>query len=198
MSREAQQLRFEAMIAMIGMEELQNAVILDAGCGTGDLAARLLERRVEFRRYIGIDAMAELVQAARERTLERCEFHVADLLRDRTPLLELPIIGSPYDLDRAADYIFISGTLNTMNEDLARDLVGAAFDAARRGVVFNFLSDRAGSEWVARDIGPSQRFATVGWLDWALRRTPLVSFSQEYLQGHDATILMRKQAVLGR
>jgi hypothetical protein len=59
-------------------------------------------------------------------------------------------------------------------------------------VVFNFLSDRAGPECLARDVGPARRFNTVGMIDWALTHTSLVSFSQDYMDGHDATIMMDK------
>ena len=67
-----------------------------------------------------------------------------------------------------------------------------AFDAARVGVVFNFLSNRPHREWDGRDLTPARRYDTVDWLDWAMGRTPLVRFSQAYYRGHDATIAMFK------
>ena len=91
--------------------------------------------------------------------------------------------------------VCISGSLNTMEENLARDLVSDAYEAAKRGVGFNFLSDRAEPQWLQRDIGPSRRFNTVKWIDWALSQTSLVSFTQDYLEGHDATVVMKKGEV---
>ncbi|OYT68659.1 MAG: hypothetical protein CFK52_14590, partial [Chloracidobacterium sp. CP2_5A] len=98
-------------------------------------------------------------------------------------------------VDASPDFVCISGALNTMDEAAARDLVRKAFEASRRGVVFNFLSDRAQPQWMARDIGPARRFNTIAWIDWALSMTTLVSFTQEYLEGHDATILMRRDDI---
>ncbi len=180
MSREAQQLRFDVMIEMT---DLTDRVILDAGCATGDLAEYLIERGVEFKRYVGIDAVPELIEAAKQRDLATAatEFHLADLIHNPSSLQQ-----------HEPDWVCISGTLNTMEEATARRLVSAAFDAAKQGLVFNFLSDRAPPHYLNRDIGPSRRFNTLSWLDWAMSRTSLVSFSQEYLEGHDATIVMRK------
>src|SRR5262245_22395832 len=198
-SREAQQLRFDVMIEMAGFagtaagrraraaraagaSDGAGLVVLDAGCGHGDFAAHLIDRDIRFKRYVGIDAVSELIDAAQARRLPNCEFRVADLIHDQPLLQEIK-----------PDYVCISGTLNTMEESVAREAVSHAFEAANRGVVFNFLSDRPGGRWGARDIGPAKRFNTAGWLAWALDRTSFVSFTQEYLDGHDATIVMRKE-----
>ena len=180
MSKEAQRLRFDVMI---GLADFEECIVLDAGCGMGDMAEQLLKREVKFKKYIGVDAMEELIAEARKRNLPRCEFHAADLVHDHRVLREF-----------APDWVCISGTLNTMEENLARELVSDAFDAANPGggVVFNFLSDRAEPQWLSRDIGPSRRFNTVQWIDWALSKTSLVSFTQDYLEGHDATVVMKK------
>ncbi|MHC4775868.1 MAG: class I SAM-dependent methyltransferase, partial [Planctomycetota bacterium] len=60
-SVEAQVLRFDIMI---GLVDLEGRSVLDAGCGQGDFAARLLERGVPFARFVGVDALAEMVEAA--------------------------------------------------------------------------------------------------------------------------------------
>jgi SAM-dependent methyltransferase len=173
---EAQGLRFDVMI---GLSHLEGRAVLDIGCGQGDLAARLLERRVPFAHYVGVDALAEMIEAARGRGLERCEFICRDAVAEPSILSS----GEP-------DYAFISGTLNTMNERTARRLVGAAFGAAARGVAFNFLSSRAHPRWLKRDTGPARRFDPVRWLDFALGLSSRVTFNQAYLDGHDATILI--------
>jgi SAM-dependent methyltransferase len=177
-SRETQQLRFDVMIRMC---DFSGVTLLDAGCGTGDLANHLIESGVKFQRYIGIDAVAEMIHAAQQRQLQGCEFHVADLVRDPSSLTKFK-----------PDIVCFSGTLNTMDESTAQRLVSAAFDAANVAVIFNFLSDRADSDCLARCPGPARRFNTVQWIEWALTRTSRVSFTQDYMDGHDATILMRK------
>ncbi len=178
-SREGQHLRFDVMIDLAGMD---GRIVLDAGCGSGDFAQHLIERGVRFARYVGVDAVAEMVECARQRSLPGCAFLVADLLRDDTLLRET-----------RPDIVCISGTLNTMDETSARRLVKTAFDAASQGVVFNFLSNRPDEAWGGKDLGPAHRFDTIRWLDWTLHLTPRVSFTQDYLDGHDATIMMRHE-----
>ncbi|MCH7573300.1 MAG: methyltransferase domain-containing protein [Planctomycetes bacterium] len=176
-TREAQQLRFEVMIELAGFEE---CVILDAGCGQGDFGAYLLERDIPFARYVGIDALEEIIQAAIERGLPRCEFQVADF------------VSSPDVLKLVeADFVCLSGSLNTMDDEMARQLIQAAFEASAQRVIFNFLYDRPHPKWADKDLGPSRRFDTKGWLDWALSKSSRVSFTQDYLDGHDATIMIR-------
>jgi len=179
-SPEAQRIRFDVMI---DLADLSQRRILDAGCGTGDFAACLIERDIPFSHYIGVDAVDEMIQAACRRNLPRCEFKVADLIHDFSMFHQVK-----------PDVVCISGTLNTMEESTARQLVQAAFDASSQAVIFNFLSDRTSRQWLDRDIGPARRFNTIRWIDWALSRTSRVSFTQQYLEGHDATILMRKDS----
>jgi SAM-dependent methyltransferase len=178
-SPEAQVLRFDVMI---DLADFAGRAALDVGCGQGDFAARLLGRRVPFARYVGVDALPELVEAARRRGLERCEFVCRDAVADAGVLKH----GEP-------DYVCISGTLNTMDEPTARHLVARAFDAARRGVVFNFLSSPDHPRFAHRDPAPARRFDPLGWIEFSLGLSTRVAFTQTYLDGHDATILIEKE-----
>jgi trans-aconitate 2-methyltransferase len=65
--------------------------VLDAGCGSGRVTARLLER-VPRGRVIGVDASPSMVAKARERLGPRAEIHLADL--------------SELELDSPVDAIF--------------------------------------------------------------------------------------------
>ena len=181
-SREGQVLRFDVMI---DLADFTDCIITDVGCGRGDFAARLLERRIPFRDFIGIDAMPEMIGAAEALDLPRCAFLAGDALADPAILATCAPDGSP------PDYLCLSGTLNTMRDKPARRLIHAAFLAARRGVVFNFLSDRHHPRYGRENLAPARRFDTVAWLDWAMGLSSRVSFTQEYLDGHDATILIR-------
>ena len=58
-------------------------------------------------------------------------------------------------------------------------------------MVFNFLSDRPHKRWADCDLAPAGRFDTAAWLDWAMDQSSKVAFTQDYLDGHDATILIR-------
>lgn len=177
-SREAQMLRFDVMRAMASFD---GAVILDVGCGQGDLGAHLVELEVPFERYVGLDALAEMIEAARRRRIPRSEFHVTDVVAEPEAL------ATP-----GPDYVCFSGTLNTMDEGTAREVVGAGYDAAARGVVFNFLSTRHHPRWSAVDPTPARRFDPLRWIDFALGLSSRVKFDQSYLDGHDATIVIEK------
>ena len=174
-SREAQALRFDVMIELAGLED---CVIVDVGCGQGDFAARLIERGVGFRRYVGLDALPEMVEKGAARELARCEFRAVDAAAAPT---SLAVPG--------ADFACLSGTLNTMDDEGARELVTASFEQVAQGVVFNFLGDRFHPRWAGKDLTPARRFDTVDWIGWAMGLTSRVRVAQDYLDGHDVTIL---------
>lgn len=175
--RRTQRLRFDIILELI---DPAGRTILDAGCGAGDLAAYLIERRIPYARYIGIDAVDDQIRAAAARDLPHTAFHTADLIHH-------PELFDQHD----PDLIIISGTLNTMTERLARRFITRAFRAAREAVIFNFLSDRHHPRFRRQKLGPARRFNTARWVDFALSLTPGVAFRQDYLDGHDATILLR-------
>lgn len=177
-NRDYQMVRFDVLRQMVDLNDL---VLLDAGCGLGDLCEFLAERNVRLRRYVGVDGVAEIIAGAGARQLPRAEFHCRDFVADPAALA----IGQP-------DVIYFSGSLNTVPEQQARAVLERAWTTARRGVVFNFLSNRASPAALSRDTGPARRFDTLDWIDWALRATPVMLFRQDYLGGHDATIAMMR------
>lgn len=176
-SEETQRLRFDIIDAMV---PLHGRRVIDLGCGQGDLLAHLRQRGIAPSDYLGLDAMAPMIERARERQLPGARFAVADLLRDDAVIRAAGAAG--------AEVACISGTLNTMTRDEARHLVAVAFEASSIGVVFNFLSDRHHPRWAGRDLTPARRFDPIDWLDWALGHSSRVRFDQSYLDGHDATI----------
>jgi SAM-dependent methyltransferase len=184
-SRDAQRRRFDVIIDLAGLE---GRGVLDVGCGPGDLAVRLHERRVAFDRYVGVDALPEMIETARGRRLDRCSFEVRDVLTDPKGFR---LTGPGADGD-APDVVCVSGTLNTMDEAQARQLIERAFEASRRAVVFNFLSSRHHARWAGRDLTPAHRFDPVRWLEWSFARTSRVSFTQAYMDGHDATVMLER------
>ena len=180
-SERTQKLRFDVLIDLLGVEHVRDAVVLDLGCGDGALAAHLLDRSIRYRRYIGVDAIMEQVEAGDARGLPDASFACSNLL------------GSSDSLGQwGADVAFISGTLNTMSQDVAMSFVDSVLPAVRHGLVFNFLSDRPIKARLDVDLGPARRHDVVRWLDHALRCSPLVGFRQDHLEGHDAAILIRR------
>jgi SAM-dependent methyltransferase len=176
---------------MIELGGLAGGIILDAGCGDGALARHLIERGVPFEQYVGIDALEPMIAEAGRHDLGPRQKDVRFIADD---LLARPEIMAGH----RPDFVCISGTLNTMDESAARRLVKAAFDASAQAVLFNFLSDRCHPRWVGRDLYPARRFDTMAWLDWALGLTSRVTFSQSYMDGHDATVVMAKEGTEAR
>jgi len=175
-SEAAQHVRFDVMLEMAAFEATS---VVDVGCGDGALALHCAARGVTLRAYTGLDAVAEMIERAAARAPRWCTFVTADVLR--TPDA-MAIAG--------ADWIVFSGTLNTLDQHVAWELLDKAFAYAARGIVFNFLSDRFHPRWRDHVLAPARRFSTVEMIDEALRRSSRVSFRQEYLDGHDATIAM--------
>jgi SAM-dependent methyltransferase len=178
-SREKQVGRF-AVIAE--MADLTGRVVVDAGCGLGDLAVYCEGEGIAYGRYIGLEAMPDMVEAARALHLPEARFEVVDFAAD--PAAFGALAGSD-----AVDLVVFSGSLNTFEEQGAFDVVRRAFEAAREGVVFNFLSAR-NHERNPVDPSPAKRFDPAAMLDRALALTPRVRFRQDYFDGHDATIAM--------
>lgn len=174
----SQQRRFEVFHEML---DLRGKRILDAGCSRGDLAQYLLEHQAGFDRYVGIDALPNVIDFAVGRKLPGCEFHCGDFV-------SRPRLLATGD----AHVIAISGTLNTMSDSQINTLLEAAWRHARETLIFNFLSDRCGPEAPPQD-GFARRLDPLRLIAWATARTWSVIFRQDYFPaGHDATILMRK------
>jgi len=178
-SRHGQSLRF---ITFTNKIDFTGTTILDVGCGIGDFASFLLESEIEFTSFRGVDAMQPMIITATNRKLERCSFETADVVADTTVL-------------RDADWCVFSGTLNSMIQAVAMTVIGRAFEACTIGVAFNFLSNQSWRDPATEDLSPASRFDTLEFLSFAFSLTPLVSFTQTYLQGHDATIIIRKHEV---
>ena len=175
-SPETQSLRFDIIDNMCG--GLADTRVLDLGCGDGALYQWLGERGTLLAAYLGIDALDEQVKRAREvhagATFEHLDISMASTLPS------------------GFDWVVISGTLNTMDDATTLHVLDLAWDAAAVGLVFNFLSDRPGLKWQSRPLGPARRHHLPKLMAWALERTPLVACRQDYLDGHDATLVMHR------
>ncbi len=176
--------RFAAMADSI---ELHGRVIADLGCGRADLLSWLHTEGIQYGRYIGVDAIDELLDASRTRAadevLPEAVFVHADFVSE-------PDLFKRLTVEEQADVLLFSGSLNTLEEDRALEVLGRAWEAlssVQGGVLaFNFLSS-------CRETleGPAKRFDVHRVFRWALERTALVVFRQDYLGDHDATVVMR-------
>lgn len=177
-NQRSQRLRFRVMTEMVFMTGKR---VLDAGCSRGDFAAYLQEMGVGYERFIGVDAVEPVIAFAKGRDLPEAHFVAGDFVADG----DLLGIESP-------QVIAISGSLNTMPDEVALSLLDKAWASAGETLVFNFLSDRAG-QGAPTDLDPARRLPALQLLDWAFSHTSSVQFRQDYFgHGHDATIAMRK------
>ena len=186
---ETQQVRFEALLSML---ELDGRTIADLGCGRADLAAHMTAHGVAYGRYLGVEGVTELCEACRTRArdegLRDCVFHERDFVADERVFGHLV-------RDGGASVLLFSGSLNTLEHSAAQVVLQRAWNALEgvRGgaLAFNFLSDRHGDPFrTDENTGPAKRFDTLAMLDWAMKKTPLVRFRQDYLSGHDAAVVM--------
>ena len=184
-SPEAQQKRFQTLIEMLGPERCSGTCVVDVGCGRGDFALELARLSVHPRRYIGIEGVEEIAKIAQKRVENLpfpAEISLCDVVSEPTRLRELE-----------PDTIIASGTLNTMPKDVAEDVVRSIIAAAASGggaVGFNFLTARTTEARQEEDASPAQRFDPISMLQIALDASPQVAFRQDYLLGHDATIVL--------
>lgn len=181
-SRQSQRARFEIITSTT---ELAGRRILDAGCGFGCLAHFLRERTIGYAHYLGIDGVPEIIREAQSKTPPRAEFILGDYAADRTLLRT----GDP-------DIIMFCGSLNTLEEALAWEIVEDAWDAARIGVVFNFLSDLCDPAIRNAETGPARRFNTADWIQWTYQTCRNFVVRHDYLEGQDVTIAMLRECPL--
>jgi SAM-dependent methyltransferase len=177
-SREKQLGRFEVMADMV---DFTGRIVLDAGCGLGDFASWMERRGVAYGRFIGLEAMPSMVDAAAERGLPDAIFERSDFVADPTAFSS-----------RIVDIVVFSGSLNTLSAAEATPVLRRAWEAAREAVVFNFLSAR-NHEPNPIDTSPAQRWEPTDLLAFALDLTPRARFRQDYFDGHDGTIAMLKR-----
>lgn len=181
-----QDARFAAFDRAIGFAGRR---IADLGSGRADLLAWLGERGIAWRSYVGVEAVPELDRFARARC-EREGLDASFVLGDfvREPELCERVVG-----DHDVDLLLFCGSLNTIDEPEVLRVLDRAWAALahRPGAAlgFNFLA--GGDAW-RRPSTNLPRRDTRAWFAWACDRTPLVSFCQDYLGAHDATIVMTR------
>jgi SAM-dependent methyltransferase len=167
----AQAARFAALARWC---ELEDRVVLDAGCGRADFLQYLLEQGIKPAKYFGIEAVEELAAAA-----ERKNPPWAVIIRG-------DFIDEPTILDRNAQVIVFSGSLNTLSSDEFYQTLRLGWEFTQSELAFNFLcSPRLAS---AKHL-TWHRMADV--LELAYSLTGDVAVDDSYRDG-DCTIVMRK------
>jgi SAM-dependent methyltransferase len=134
-TRQTQATRFEALCRL---ENPRGRALADVGCGRADLLDFCIGRGMAPAHYTGIEALPELLAAAREKAHPSATIVAADFVRQ------------PRCMFVGAELIFISGSLNTLEDPPFYATLRRAFDACGKAVVFNFLEtdELAGAEYL--------------------------------------------------
>ena len=168
---QTQAARFDAMCRL---EKLHDRTVLDVGCGRADLLDYLLAGGVRPAHYVGLEAVTTLADAAEAKGHPDSMIIRTDFVRD------------PARLFVAADVVYFSGSLNTLDTVAFYATLRKAYDAAAETVVFNFLSspELAGMSYL-RWHPPHEVWA------FAKTLTPHVRRLDDYLAG-DCTFALAK------
>jgi SAM-dependent methyltransferase len=175
-SRRTQEQRFDALLKLADPTGL---AVLDLGCGRADFLDFLIARGKSPRRYVGLEGVRELADAAEAKQRDGhddvdARIIVADFVRE------------PRRMRVGADVVFCSGALNTIEGEDFFKTIANAYAVAGRALVFNFLS--------------SPILAGTNYLFWHERRdvikfaktlTPDVEKHEGYIDG-DCTIALWK------
>ena len=116
-----QQIRFEMICELLG-EDLQEASLVDAGCGFGDFYSYLQNNLLEPKHYIGIDTIESMCEIAKSKTKQTI-LH-ADITNS-----ELPV----------SDYVICSGAMNVLTPFETQLFVNNCYRASKKAFIFNVL-----------------------------------------------------------
>lgn len=170
-SQLGQRRRFEVLA---GIAKLDDADVLDVGCGLGHLYD-FLRPRFPGISYTGLDISPDMVERARRRN-PRALFLLFD--------------GTSGDLPRRADFVFASGVLNIEegdNERAMRRLIRSCFSACKSGTAVNMLSTWA--DWFDRN---RHYYEPARILAFSRKITKRVVLRHDYMP-HDFTVYLYRR-----
>jgi len=142
-------------------------IILDVGCGFGDLARFLTDIYGPTFQYIGIDISSELIQQAKQtHKLAHCCFYESDLfsLKKQT--------------QQSIDYAVESGMLSFKvenNNQYAQEVMEEMFAISQEGIALNFLTDR-----VDYKLAKNHHFSAAEVTQWASKLTSSFTLYHDY------------------
>ena len=180
-TRRTQYFRFKILCDVAGLFGDKSLVLLDWGCGLGDLLEYLRFQGFTGT-YIGADINKEFIAEARKKYADdsNASFFVSDSPQDAVPL--------------KYDYCMLSGVFNIALTDTEAELkktVQVLYAGARRGVAFNALSTQA------KEKNPEHFYADPFALsEWCAREvTPYVALRHDYRGGNFTVYLYKDRGV---
>lgn len=168
-SRYSQELRFAVLTEIA---PLQEASVLDVGCGLADFLD-YLQRRGIGAQYTGYDLTPGMIAVA-SRRFPGAQLHVVNLLNEPEPTPQF-------------DYVVASGIFHLRQHDpfsYLESMVHRMFALCHRGVAFNTLS------CLAKKRDPGEFYAEPARvMALCLEITPFVVMRHDYLE-HDFTVYL--------
>lgn len=171
-SQKSQELRFSILTQI---NKLDNASVLDVGCGLADLLEYLKSRGINVD-YTGYDLTPEMIDSARQR-FPYAHLEIRDLMAESK-------------LKEQFDYVLASGIFYLRQVDPMAYLelmVRQMFTLCRRGIAFNTLSVLASEQNPDEFYADPERV-----LAMCLKITPRVVIRHDYLP-HDFTVYLYKE-----
>ena len=120
-SVESQEVRFQQILNLLP-QDLHHYNVVDAGCGFADLYQFFVDSNQVPKCYIGLDALAPMVQEARMRV--PCKIIECDILKESLS---------------EADFYLCSGAMNIMSSFESELFIRRCYEASRIGFIFNVL-----------------------------------------------------------
>ena len=120
-SESTQQIRFDIILNMLP-DDLYNFTLVDAGCGFGDFYEWMHKNNKTPLKYIGIDALDEMVKIASKNTSQ--EIIMADICKDTLV---------------KADYYICSGAMNILEQFETHLFIQNCYNSCKYGFIFNIL-----------------------------------------------------------
>ena len=176
---EQQRYRFSQTLAMgISFSEKR---IVDFGCGFGDFVDFLIEMKIPFGSYIGVDINPDLIQEALKRHScnTNIEFQVIDLLApssDCYPLGDIGIMLGLLNLNLGQD---------VNNYDYSKEMIGNAFKLVQDDLIVDFISTYRTEEYPEEDF--------IFYHDPSIVLKYLLAISQHILLKHNYSPLPQKE-----
>lgn len=172
-SKEDQFLRFRMLLRGISPK---GKVILDAGCGLGDLVNYLDELTGGDFEYIGIDITESLIHKARDlHQRPNCTFLVGDLMADGVKEVDISIL---------------SGALTYKRKDIkgyAKKTMGRMYELSREAACLNFMSKHVDFE-----LDKNQHYYPEEVLEWSYGLTRNITLYGDYPL-YEFTIQLKKE-----
>jgi len=120
-SKESQEIRFEIIDKLLP-SNLEDATLVDAGCGFGDFYLYLQSKNHLPKNYIGLDVMPEMVCEAKKRTAQN--IYKCDIIYEELP---------------QADYYICSGAMNILSRFETHLFIQQCLKASNKAFIFNLL-----------------------------------------------------------